>query len=171
MVIICIIDHWAGFCPVFNTQFAYSSMMSSNSQRFKISAVIPSGSADLFSFSLFFTSWYSSWVKSSVLISRMSNILGISSSASVTTGYLPRSSEKCLYQLLSRSCLLLPFIIPFLADFRPVMWLISFQLSPCLDFSSASSTQLIISSRCSDSTVVYASCKSFFTTLQGQRQT
>lgn len=99
-------------------------------------------------FSLFVTARYSSVVKWSVLMYRSGKTAIISSSSpSVMTGSLPNRSLKWVYHLFSVSDLLFPFNTPFLADFLPLISLMSFQLSACWCDQFTFSPFWIISSR------------------------
>ena len=61
-----------------------------------------------------------------------------SGGSSSNIGSFPRRLLKCSNHFFTRSSFVLPFRIPRLADFRPVVMLISCQLSPCFLLLSVS---------------------------------
>ena len=141
--------------------FENSRIMSSKLQYFRISGAIPSGPAALPSVSRSLTLLYSSGVKGPVFMLELFPLMVLIPVllGSYSSLLFPSNCLKCPYHLVTRSSLLLALILPLFEFFRPVILLISFQLSACLHCSFDCSTSLTLRSRISASILSYSSCR------------
>ena len=117
-----------------------------------------SGPAAFPSVSLSFTLLYSSRVKGVVIMFKRLSLMVLISFLFISTSCsLSSSCLKCSYHLIIRSVLLFALIFPIFELFRPVILLISIQLSACFCNSLVVSTCLIFVSRIYVSIFSYSS--------------